>query len=78
VPAFENSSNIASADYDPAAQKLTVTFRNGGQYAYAGVPQDVFNEMKSAESVGSYFHTSVRGAYEAAKIEPEPVTEKGA
>lgn len=75
MPDFENSSNIAGADYDPASEKLTVRFRNGGQYAYAGVPQDVYAGLLSAPSAGSYFGSYIRNAYEAAKLEPESPAE---
>lgn len=57
------SSNLQSFDYDDEWETLTVYFRSGGVYRYDGVPEDVVDEMKFAESRGIYFYTFIRSEY---------------
>lgn len=70
--AFESytvsSSNLQAVEYDPDTLVLRVTFKNGGQYEYEGVLQEVVDEMMSADSQGSYFHKNVRMNYPFTKI----------
>lgn len=60
---FPDSSNLDHADYNPAANEMTVTFKSGDKYTYTGVPAHVYYQMKSAPSAGSYFHRAVRNRY---------------
>ena len=57
------SSNLTSFEYDPEWETLTVWFRSGGVYRYEGVPEDVVDEMKFAESRGIYFYRYIRSDY---------------
>ena len=41
-----------------------VEYRNGKVYEYRGVPSEIFNQAKNAESVGSYISQNVKGRYE--------------
>jgi hypothetical protein len=70
------SSNIDGLGYDHATQTLAVKFKSGGgtTYHYAGVPAEVYEEMKLANSIGSFFQSRVRGKFPTTKYEPE--TEK--
>ena len=63
-----DSSNIDKVEYDADNLVLRVTFKNGGQYEYEGVLQEVVDEMLSADSVGSYFHSNIRMNYPYTKI----------
>ena len=63
-----DSSNISNVEYDPDNLVLRVTFKNGGKYEYEGVLQEVVDEMLSASSVGSYFHSNIRMNYPYTKI----------
>jgi hypothetical protein len=56
------SSNIAKFSYH--SDTLTVVFKNGGQYAYFGVPSSIFEGMKGAESKGKFLNTEVKGKFE--------------
>jgi hypothetical protein len=50
------SSQIASIGYDPKTQTLEVEFNHeGAVYRYVNVPADVYQEIMSADSVGSAF-----------------------
>jgi hypothetical protein len=58
------SSQIAAVGYDKDSQKLRVEFlKNGSLYQYDDVPEEVFNNLVAAPSVGGYFGTAVKGVY---------------
>jgi hypothetical protein len=62
------SSNIKSVGYDPEQKILEIEFKSGAVYQYEEVPEDVFQEMLVAESVGKYFNTQVKGNYSEKRI----------
>jgi len=64
VPRVEvGSSNIASVGYHDG--KLFVEFkRSGAVYEYRGVPEDVYQALINAESVGKFFHRNVKSVYQ--------------
>lgn len=55
------SSNIAAIGW--SAGNLLVEFKSGDTWGYAGVPQETYKEMSSAESVGKYFGQHIKGKY---------------
>jgi hypothetical protein len=61
------SSNIARFSYHN--DTLTVIFKNGGKYAYFGVPEAIFEEMKGAESKGKFLNSEVKGKFDVQKLE---------
>ncbi len=61
------SSQIESFGYCPDSKTLAVKFKSGGLYHYANVPADVHEQMKAAESVGSFLHKNVKGKFEFAR-----------
>ncbi|MEW6495937.1 MAG: lysine--tRNA ligase [Cyanobacteriota bacterium] len=63
-PLLKTTSNvIRSFDYDTTTQILRVEFNNGSIYKYHDVPEKVYQELKSAPSVGQYFNTHIREKY---------------
>jgi hypothetical protein len=84
-----NSSAIAEVFYDSYNLELFVKFHNGTLAGYSGVPQERYDRLVDAASVGSYYSWSIRGSYDGingdvdlqprAKVEPVaegPVQEK--
>ena len=64
-----DSSNIAQIGYDANTKELVVTFKRGGAYSYKEVPQEVFQMITQAESVGKAFHSVIKqGGYEYEKL----------
>ncbi|EGQ60659.1 hypothetical protein GGI1_01808 [Acidithiobacillus sp. GGI-221] len=61
------SSNIARFAYDKQNQVLRVEFKNGGQYDYFDVPENVFEGMRNAPSRGQYLAQQVKGIYRYAR-----------
>lgn len=57
------SSNVKSIGYHEATQKLIVEFLNGTMYSYEDVPQEVFNNLKNAESVGKFLNANIKNNY---------------
>jgi hypothetical protein len=57
------SSNIASADYDPDTQTLTIMFKSGGTYTYADVDEGVYTGLLAAPSPGRYFADRIKDVF---------------
>lgn len=57
------STALRSASYNSDTQVLTVSFRSGQDYTFEGVPEDVANGLRDAQSPGSYFHQNIKGVY---------------
>ena len=72
MPAL-NSSNLASAEYREADTKagtpaeITVQFKNGRVYSYAGCPREVYDGLLAAESAGKYFNANIRDKYPSSR-----------
>jgi hypothetical protein len=64
----EQSSTIRSISHQSETNTLLVEFKSGGTYEYSGVDKETFNEFVSQSSVGSYFHKTIKGKYEARKL----------
>ncbi|MCF7675007.1 MAG: KTSC domain-containing protein [Akkermansiaceae bacterium] len=58
-----SSSNIAAVGYDADNQTVYVQFLNGSTYAYKGVPEHEFENLRTAPSVGSYLNRNYKNVY---------------
>lgn len=63
-----SSSSISAIGYDPATETLAVEFTSGSTYLYSGVPVDVFQALRDADSVGKYFYARIRNQYPATPV----------
>lgn len=61
------SSNVDRIGYDSVNKTAYVLFLNKSMYMYFGVSETEFQNMKNAESVGSYFCRNFRNKYESRK-----------
>lgn len=57
----EKSSQIEAIGHQGTT--LAVKFKNGGTYHYSGVSAAQFEELKTAESVGSHLHKHFTGKH---------------
>ncbi|MFA5048586.1 MAG: KTSC domain-containing protein [Patescibacteria group bacterium] len=57
------SSIIDSIGYDAELQILEIQFKRGAIYQYFNVPFDVYKELMSAKSIGSYFMKNINKKY---------------
>lgn len=55
------SSQISKIGHDPRTNTLVVVFNNGSRYKYANVTTALFEELRTAESVGSFFSKRIKG-----------------
>jgi hypothetical protein len=69
---FVQSFAIEAVSYDEVAKLLRTKFRGDGRVViYENVPQDVYDVLLFAESLGTYFREHIEGNY------PERVIAKG-
>jgi hypothetical protein len=57
------SSNVAAVGYDSQNQWVYVQFLDSSLYAYKGVPEHEFENLRAAASVGSYLNRNFKNVY---------------
>ena len=62
------SKDLAIVGYDPEKSELEVTFRAGGVYVYSNVPADIYQQLLSAPSHGTFFNKNVKDLFPAQKL----------
>lgn len=62
------SSNIGSVGHDPESKVLRIWFAKGGIYDYDGVPEELFDRLVNAESVGKTFHAEIKTQFPFQKV----------
>ena len=62
------SREIAIVGYELDTQTLEITFRKGGVYHYFKVPQETYQNLMSAASLGTFFAEEVKDRYSYQKI----------
>lgn len=65
-----NSSTIAEIDREVIKEELflKVTFKNGREYLYEGVPAQVYEDFLMANSKGKFFHENINGRYNYSRV----------
>lgn len=63
-----SSSTILSIGYDSGSETLEIEFRETGVYQYLNVPQFIWEQLMSADSVGKFFNAEIKNAYPFAKV----------
>lgn len=66
---FPSSTSIQDVTYDDATKDMHITFCSGGKHCFKDVAREDFDGFKTAQSVGSHFHTRIRRAYKSEKVE---------
>jgi hypothetical protein len=62
------STVIDHFNYIPDAEILRVTFISGSVYAYKGVPQHIYNQIKTARSKGKFLNENIKGKFPFEKL----------
>jgi hypothetical protein len=62
------SSTVASVGYDPGSLTLEVEFTSGAVYQYFDVPETVYRELVTADSLGAYLNHNIKNSYRFAKL----------
>ena len=61
---YVQSSALEQVSYDERAHTLCATFRETGRtYLYQDVPQELYDGLIFAESLGRYFNTHIQGRF---------------
>jgi hypothetical protein len=55
-----DSSSIEAVGYDSEDREIYVRFLDGRTYAYSDTDKSTFEELLSADSVGSYFNHVIK------------------
>ena len=58
-----NSSHVAEVGYDINTQTLYVKYLDQKLYIYKEVPEDEFERLLVADSIGSYLHWNIKIVY---------------
>lgn len=64
-----DSSVLAAVLYLPDQRLLEVEFRSGHCHQYSDVPQQLYDELLSSESMGAYFNTNIRNCFLSRQLE---------
>lgn len=64
-----SSSNVLEVGYDESNEIVLIRFINNSLYAYKGVCQYEFENLKIAPSVGSYLARNFKNIYSYERIE---------
>lgn len=62
-----SSSNVVAVGYDAASETLEVEFKNG-VYQYYNVPEPVYKQMMSAESIGTFLNVYIKPMYPYSRV----------
>ena len=66
---YLQSVSIEAVAYDEAAHLLKAKFRDGGRVViYENVPQEIYDSLIFAESVGAFFRENIEGHYPAREV----------
>jgi hypothetical protein len=61
---YVQSSALEQVSYDQKAHTLCATFRESGRtYLYQEVPQEIYDGLIFAESLGGYFNAHILGRF---------------
>jgi hypothetical protein len=64
----ENSSRVVALEYDELKEELTITFKRGGIYKYHGVPEETYDGLVQAKSIGAAIDYSIKGKFKYEKL----------
>lgn len=65
---FVDSSNIERIGYDSNSSTLRIEFKSNKTYDYFNVPENTFNELRHASSIGSYHAAYIKNSFPFAQI----------
>ena len=65
---YYDSKSLLKTSYNYNTQQLIATFTKGNVYIYGDVPVKIYEGIKTAESVGTYFAKSIKNSYTYKKL----------
>ena len=64
-----SESKIRSFGYHQPSRTLELEFLNGKIYQYYGIPENLCNAMKEADSMNEFFHLHIKNVYAFARVD---------
>ena len=66
---FVQSAALEQVSYDEEAHTLCATLRETGRtYIYWEVPQEIYDSLLFADSLGAYFNAHIRGHFPCREV----------
>ena len=65
------SSAVREIAYNAPRQELYVSFTEGREYVYYGVPSEVYERFRNAESWGQFVNKEIKRHYFYRRVNPE-------
>ncbi|WP_277973046.1 KTSC domain-containing protein [Pantoea agglomerans] len=62
------SSNIRSVGYDENDSILEIEFNNGAIYQYFDVPQNIYSDLITSDSVGGFLAKNIKGHFRYSRV----------
>jgi hypothetical protein len=62
------SSQLSAVGYDADTLEMQIRFAKGQVYSYRGVPQETYDGLVSAPSVGQFFNANVKYGFQYTKL----------
>jgi hypothetical protein len=63
------STMAAQVGYDYDREILQIEFNNGSVYQYSEVEPEIWEDLQSTDSIGSFYNQEIKGCYPSAKVE---------
>ena len=63
------SAMAAQVGYDDEREILQIEFNNGSVYQYSEVEPEIWEDLQSTNSIGSFYNQEIKGFYPSVKIE---------
>jgi hypothetical protein len=63
-------SGIHNATYFPDRRELQIIFKSGRAFAYAEVPQSMYDAFQASPSKGAFFNIAIRGRFQFHELTP--------
>ena len=69
IPMVQCTSDmIAAFGYAEEEFILQIEFKNGDTWQYFDVPESIYTELSSSESVGKFFHEFIKNEYRGSRV----------
>jgi hypothetical protein len=63
-----SSSKLKAVGYEASPMILRIEFFKDGTFEYYGVPELIYNDLMSADSLGVYFKRYIKDRYRYVKV----------
>ncbi|WP_289538763.1 KTSC domain-containing protein [Pseudomonas sp. SO81] len=58
------SKAITAIGYDPASQRMKITFQQGHTYYFCRVPAQIYEDFMRSASKGNYYNAKIKDRYQ--------------